>query len=68
MDNYESVQNALAHHGILRMKWGVRRTQAQLGNLSKKDNRWVKKNTDKVTDRARKKSSKELIKFKIKRR
>lgn len=53
----------LTHFGILGMKWGVRRTPAQLGNLGKKDNKWVKKNTDKVTDRARKKSSKELVKY-----
>lgn len=51
------------HYGILGMKWGVRRTPAQLGHLTKKDNKWIKKNTAKIMEKARKKFSKELIKY-----
>lgn len=50
----------LTHYGILGMKWGIRRTPEQLGNLSKKDAEWVKKKSDKITKQARKNSSKEL--------
>ncbi|MDD3901863.1 MAG: hypothetical protein PHX22_11635 [Dysgonamonadaceae bacterium] len=57
------MDNKLTHYGIFGMKWGVRRTQTQLGNLNKKDNKWVKKNTNKITDKARKQSSKELVKY-----
>lgn len=57
------MENNLTHHGILGQRWGVRRTQTQLSNLSKKDNKWVKKNSDKITEKARNKSSKELNKY-----
>ncbi len=57
------MSDIIEHHGILGQKWGIRRTPAQLGNLSKKDAKWVKKKSDKVTEQARKKSSKELSRY-----
>lgn len=57
------MNNTLQHFGILGMRWGVRRNQAQLGNLSKKDNKWVKKKSDKITSNAKKASAKELREY-----
>lgn len=56
-------EEQLQHHGILGMRWGVRRTPEQLGHLSKKDEKWAKKNQKKITTSAQKKVSKDLAKY-----
>lgn len=55
--------NELQHHGIKGMKWGVRRTDAQLGNASSKTKKksFFKKNDVKGKEPEKKKDSKEDI-------
>lgn len=57
------MSDMIEHHGILGQKWGIRRTPAQLGNLSKKDANWIKKKSEKITEQARRKSSKEMSRY-----
>lgn len=60
--------NELRHYGTKGMRWGIRRYQNPDGSLTpagrkrleKADYKWAKKNTDKITAKAKKASQKEL--------
>lgn len=65
------MEDYIYHHGILGQRWGIRRYQNEDGSLTKagvrhqraldkKDEKWAKKNTGKITDKAKSKSAKEL--------
>lgn len=69
--DYILCNGEIYHHGIVGMKWGISRyqnsdgtlTEAGRKRLEKADRKWAKKNSDKITAKAKKASQRELDEY-----
>ena len=57
------IVNELKHNGVLGMKWGVRRTQAQLARAEKRDTKWAQTKGEKIKAKTQNAVKNDMNKF-----